>query len=176
DYAETKNLIRRESRVNVLGNALVLIAPKGTTARVALQSGADLMPLLGAGRLAMGHVNAVPAGKYGKAALEKLGAWEGVKDRLAQTENVRAALLLVSRGEAPLGIVYRTDAASDPGVTVVASFPESSHPPVVYPAALTTVSDNPDAASFLAFLRSGPAKAIFERQGFTVLARPGSGS
>jgi molybdate transport system substrate-binding protein len=121
-------------------------------------------------------VEAVPAGKYGKAALESLGAWDGVKAKVAQTENVRAALVLVSRGEAPLGIVYRTDAASDPKVRIVAAFPEGSHPPIVYPVALTKDSANPDAASFLAFLKLGRARPYFEKQGFTVMNPPGSGS
>jgi molybdate transport system substrate-binding protein len=124
----------------------------------------------------MGNVDAVPAGKYGKAALEKLGAWDGVKDRVAQAENVRAALLLVSRGEAPLGIVYQTDAAADPNVRIVAAFPEDTHPPIVYPVALTMESTHPDAQVFLDFMRSAPARAAFERQGFTVLNRPASGS
>lgn len=176
DYAASKNLIRPESRINLLGNALVLVAPKDADVQVRLQPGGDLAAVLGTGRLAMGHVDAVPAGKYGKTALEKLGLWDGVRDKLAQTENVRAALLLVSRREAPLGIVYRTDAASDPGVKVVATFPGGSHPPIIYPAALTKDSDNPDAAAFLAFLRSPQARPLFERQGFTVLAGPGSGS
>jgi molybdate transport system substrate-binding protein len=176
NYAVTKNLIRPESRANLLGNGLVLIAPKGAAVQVALQPGLDLAAVLGNGRLAMGHVDAVPAGKYGKAALEKLGAWEGVKDKVAQAENVRAALLLVARGEAPLGIVYRTDAAADPNVAIVASFPADSHPPIVYPVALTKDSNNPDAASFLDFLRSGQARPFFEKQGFTVIPAPGSGS
>src|SRR3712207_7296503 len=106
--------------------------------------------------------------KYGKAALEHLGAWEGVKAKLAQTENVRAALLLVSRGEAPLGIVYRTDAASDPNVRVLGTFPENTHPPIIYPIALTAASDNPDARAFLAYVRSAPARGPFERQGFKI--------
>ncbi len=111
----------------------------------------------------------MPAGKYGKAALEKLGAWDGVKSQVAQAENVRAALLLVSRGEAPLGIVYATDAASDPSVDVVATFPEGSHPPIVYPAALTKESRNADGAAFLSYLRSPAARPFFERQGFVVI-------
>jgi molybdate transport system substrate-binding protein len=111
----------------------------------------------------------VPAGKYGKAALEKLGVWESVKDRVAQAENVRAALLLVSRGEAPLGIVYKTDVAADPQVRIVDSFPDDSHPPIVYPVAVIAASANPDAASYLAYLRSPAAAALFEKQGFTVL-------
>jgi molybdate transport system substrate-binding protein len=176
DYAAAKGLIRTESRVSLLGNSLVLIAPKNATVQVELKPGLDLAAILGGNRLAMGHVDAVPAGKYGKAALEHLGAWAGVKDRVAQTENVRAALLLVSRGEAPLGIVYRTDAASDPNVTIVATFPEGSHPPIAYPAAFTKDSSHPDAQPFLAFLRSDRARPFFEKQGFTLLTRAGSGS
>jgi molybdate transport system substrate-binding protein len=176
DYLASKNLIRSESRIGLVGNTLVLVAPKGSTIQVALQPGIDLASILGSGRLAMGHVEAVPAGKYGKAALEHLGAWEGVKDRIAQADNVRAALLLVSRGEAPLGIVYKTDAVSDPNVTIAATFPQGSHPSIVYPVALTRDSTNPDAASFLAFLRSARAKPFFEKQGFTVINTAGSGS
>lgn len=176
DYASSKGLIKPESRIGLLGNSLVLVAPKGSTVQVELKPGLDLASILGGNRLAMGHVNAVPAGKYGKAALEHLGAWTGVKDKVAQTENVRAALLLVSRGEAPLGIVYKTDAASDPNVTVVATFPEGSHPPIVYPVALTKDSSNPDAASFLTFLRSDKAKPLFEKQGFMVFSKARSGS
>ncbi|MBF9194532.1 molybdate ABC transporter substrate-binding protein [Microvirga sp. BT290] len=176
DYAAAKSLIKTESRVSLLGNSLVLIAPKGSQARIDLRPGVDLASILGSDRLAMGHVNAVPAGKYGKAALEHLGAWAGVKDRIAQTENVRAALVLVSRGEAPLGIVYKTDAVSDPNVTIVATFPESSHRPIVYPVALTKDSANPEAVAFLAFMRSDKVKPIFEKQGFTMLSRAGSGS
>jgi molybdate transport system substrate-binding protein len=147
----------------------VLVAPKGSTRKVALEPGVDLAKALAGGRLAMGNVEAVPAGKYGKAALEKLGAWDGVKSQVAQAENVRAALLLVSRGEAPLGIVYATDAASDPSVDVVATFPEGSHPPIVYPAALTKASRNADGAAFLSYLRSPAARPFFERQGFVVI-------
>jgi molybdate transport system substrate-binding protein len=176
DDVASKNLIRSETRVNLLGNALVLIAPKDATAQVLLQPGFDLASALGSGRLAMGNVNAVPAGKYGKAALEKLRVWDGVKAKVAQAESVRAALFLVSRGEAPLGIVYRTDAASDPNVKIVANFPDGSHPPIVYPVALTKASSNSDALAFLNFLRSDQAKSFFERQGFTVIDTPVSGS
>jgi molybdate transport system substrate-binding protein len=176
DYLASKSLIRSESRIGLLGNSLVLVAPKGSTIQVALEPGIDLASILGSGRLAMGHVGAVPAGKYGKAALEHLGAWEGVKGRIAQADNVRAALLLVSRGEAPLGIVYKTDAVSDPNVTIAAIFPAGSHPPIVYPVALTRGSTNPDAVAFLAFLRSAQAKPLFEKQGFTVINIAGSGS
>jgi len=176
DYAASKGLIRPESRISLLGNSLVLIASKESAMRVELKPGLDLAALLGSQRLAMGHVNAVPAGKYGKAALEHLGAWAGVKDKVAQTENVRAALLLVSRGEAPLGVVYKTDAMSDPNVTIVATFPEGSHPPIVYPVALTKDSAHPNAVALLAFLRSDKARPFFEKQGFTLLNKAGSGS
>lgn len=176
DYAIAKNLIRPETRANLLGNSLVLIAPKGAAVQISLQPGLDLASVLGDGRLAMGSVDAVPAGKYGKAALEKLGAWEGVKGRVVQADNVRAALFFVARGEASLGIVYKTDAISDPRVKVVAVFPENSHPPIIYPVALTKDTHNPDAAPFLDFLRSAQAKPLFERQGFTALIAPGSGS
>ena len=117
----------------------------------------------------MGDVSAVPAGKYGKTALEKLGLWDGVSNNIAQVENVRAALRLVSRKEAPLGIVYATDAKADPDVKVVATFPADSHAPIIYPFAVTANSQNKGAEAFLAFLASAEAKPIFEKQGFTVL-------
>ncbi|MCG7391733.1 molybdate ABC transporter substrate-binding protein [Microvirga sp. ACRRW] len=176
DYAASKSLIKPETRTNLLGNSIVLIAPKDSSVQVSLQPGLDLASALGNGRLAIGQVEAVPAGKYGKAALERLGAWDGVKDKVAQADNVRAALLLVSRGEAPLGIVYKTDAVSDPNVKIVAAFPEGTHPPIVYPVALTKESANPDASSLLNFLRSDRAKPFFEKQGFTFVNKPGSSS
>jgi molybdate transport system substrate-binding protein len=174
DYAAGKNLIRPDSRFNLLGNNIVLIAPRDSRTTTLALTGGDLAKALAGGKLSMGNVDAVPAGKYGKAALEKLGAWTSVKDSIAQAENVRAALLLVARGEAPLGIVYGTDAAAEPGVKVVATFPEDSHPPITYPAALTRESKNADAKSFLDFLRSAKARAVFEKQGFTVLAKSAS--
>jgi molybdate transport system substrate-binding protein len=176
DYLQGKGLIRPETRVSLLANSLVLVAPKHTAKPVAVAPGFDLAAALGSGRLAMGNAEAVPAGKYGKAALEKLGAWNGVKDKVAQADSVRAALLLVSRGEAPLGIVYATDAAADPNVTVVGTFPAGSHPPIVYPVAVTKDATNPEAAAFLAHLRGPAARAAFERQGFTMLDRPASGT
>ena len=169
DYVAGRDGIKASTRTNLLRNALVLIAPKDSTIAVDLKPGLDLAKTLGDGRLAMGNVEAVPAGKYGKAALESLGAWEGVKGRVAQAENVRAALLLVARGEAPLGIVYATDAVSDTSVRVVATFPAASHPPVIYPVALTRDSTNPDAAALLAYLRGPAARVYFERQGFSVI-------
>lgn len=175
DYVASRGLIESGSRVNLLGNALVLIAPKDDAREMTIQPGFDLAGALKGGRLAMGNVDAVPAGKYGKAALEKLGAWNAVKDRIAQTDSVRAALLFVSRGEAALGIVYRTDATSDPGVRIVASFPEGMYPPIAYSVALTKVAGL-NAKEFFDFLRSSQAKPLFERQGFSILAKPVSGS
>ncbi|HEX8416365.1 MAG TPA: molybdate ABC transporter substrate-binding protein [Methylobacterium sp.] len=169
DHVAKVDGIRPETRANLLRNALVLIAPKAGTVALELKPGLDLTKALAGGRLAMANVEAVPAGKYGKAALETLGAWAGVKDRLAQAENVRAALLLVSRREAPLGIVYATDAVADANVATVATFPADSHPPVIYPIAQTKDSANADAAALLAYLRSPAARVYFERQGFSVI-------
>ena len=169
DYVAAKGLIKAETRVNLLGSSIVLIAPRESTATVEIKPGLDLAKVLAGGKLAMALVNAAPAGKYGKAALEKLGAWEGVKDKIAQAETVRAALLLVARGEAPLGIVYSTDAAAEPNVKIVGTFPEDSHPPILYAAAVTKDTRSQDAKALLDFLMSDKARAIFENQGFTVL-------
>jgi molybdate transport system substrate-binding protein len=168
DYADQRRAIRPETRRNLLGNRLVLVAPADKARPVAIAAGFDLAALIGDGRLAVGAVGSVPAGKYAKAALETLGAWEGVKGRLAEAESVRAALVLVARGEAPYGIVYATDAIAEKGVAVVGTFPETSHPPIVYPVALTS-SAGPDAAAFLAFMTSAAARPAYEGQGFTVL-------
>ena len=176
DYGQQKDLIKPDSRSNLLGNRLVLIAPKDSSVSANIQPGFDLAALLKGGRLAMGNVDAVPAGKYGKASLEKLGVWDSVKDKIAQAETVRAALLFVSRGEAPLGIVYQTDAAADPSVKIVGTFPENTHPPIIYPVALTKESANADAQAFLNYLRSPAARAAFERQGFAVLGPGGQRS
>lgn len=168
DYVARKNLIKPDTRSNLLGNRIVLIAPKNKAQAIDIKPGFDLARLLGDGRLALANVDAVPAGKYGKAALEKLGVWAAVSGKVAQAENVRAALLLVSRGEAPAGIVYRTDAAADPNVGIIGTFPEDSHPPIVYPMALTAGAGNPDAVAFLAYLKSAKARPLFEAHGFTV--------
>jgi molybdate transport system substrate-binding protein len=174
DYGAERNLIKADTRFNLLGNRLVLIAPKDSKiANVTIGPGVDLAALAGDGRIAVGDVRAVPAGLYAKAAMEKLGIWAAVEPKLAMAENVRAALVLVARGEAPLGIVYETDAKIDPGVKIVGVFPEDSHPPIIYPVALTT-NAKPDAAAYLGFLRTLGAKAIFERYGFTVLVKPAS--
>lgn len=176
DYAASKTLIRPETRVTLLANRIALIAPSDSTATVALAPGVDLSAALAGGKLAMGNVDSVPAGKYGKAALERLGGWDKVKGQVAQADNVRAALLLVSRGEAPLGIVYMTDAAADPKVKVLATFPEDSHPPILYPVAVTRDSTHPDAQGFLTYLRGAGPKAAFEKQGFTVLNKAANAS
>jgi len=169
DYVAKKELIKEDSRVNLLGNRIVLVAAKDKAKPVEIAKGLDLAALLGDGRLAMGEVKSVPAGKYGKAALESLGLWSSVENKIAGAESVRAALALVSRGEAPLGIVYQTDVSADPGVAIVGTFPASSHPPIIYPAALMATSSNPDARAYFDFLKSDKAKPFFEHEGFTVL-------
>lgn len=171
DYLQHRKLINPESRIDLLGNSLVLIAPREGTARVEIVPGFALAALLGGGHLAMADPSAVPAGRYGKAALSAMGVWETVADRIAAAENVRAALLLVARGEAPLGIVYRTDAAAEPAVRIVGTFPAGSHPPIVYPMSLT-LDAGPDAAAFAAYLRGPAARTIFAAQGFTMPASP----
>lgn len=172
DWAEARRLVRAETRRDLLGNSLVLIAPAGTGTTVALRPGMDLAGALGDGRLAIADADAVPAGRYGKAALQSLGLWDQVRDRLARAENVRAALAFVARGEAPLGIVYVSDAVADPAVEVAAAVPASLHPPIVYPVAVTAASRRPEAASFIDFLASAKARPIFQRHGFTVLDAP----
>ncbi|QND34194.1 molybdate ABC transporter substrate-binding protein [Sinorhizobium meliloti] len=169
DYLADKKLIKADTRSNLLGNRIVLVSGKSDAPAVEIEPGLDLAGLLGDGRLAMGAVDSVPAGKYGKAALEKLGLWPNVAGKVAGAESVRAALLLVSRGEAPYGIVYRTDAAADANVKVVGTFPEDSHPPIIYPVAITADSMNADAAAYLEFVRSPEAAALFQAEGFTVL-------
>ncbi len=173
DYGSQHKLIQEGTRTNLLGNKLVLIAPKDSRlANVAIGPGFDIAALAGDGRIAVADVRAVPAGLYAKAALTRLGAWDKAQGKLAMAENVRAALTLVGRGEVPVGIVYETDAKIEPNVKVVGVFPDDSHPPIVYPAALTA---NAKAAAkpYLDFLRTGAAQAIFERYGFTYL-KPGS--
>jgi molybdate transport system substrate-binding protein len=169
NHVAGRKLIKDATRANLLGNQIVLIA--GKDSKLDLKPGPNfgLRTALGNGRLAMANVDAVPAGKYGKASLEKLGVWPSVADRVAQAENVRAALLLVSRGEAPLGIVYRTDAAADPSVKILGAFPDDSHSPVTYPIAVLASSNNRDAEAFVAFLQSTAARTIWEKHGFTVL-------
>jgi molybdate transport system substrate-binding protein len=169
DYLKTRKLIKPQSRSDLLGNSIVLVAPASSAVKLAIAPGFALAAALGGGGLAMADPAAVPAGRYGKAALEKLGVWPGVADRVAAAENVRAALLLVARGEAPLGIVYSTDAAVEPGVRIVDTFPPDTHPPIVYPIALTAASENPDAPSLLVYLRGAAARSQFQKAGFTTL-------
>lgn len=169
DYLATRNLIKPDTRSNLLGNRLVLIAPANNTVKLGIGPNFPLAQALGDGRLAIADPNSVPAGKYGKAALEALGVWASVADKLAPAENVRATLLLVSRGEAPLGIVYQTDAEVYKGVKIIGVFPENTHPPIIYPIAVVASSTNPAARGYVAFLKSPTARSIFEKQGFTVL-------
>lgn len=172
DYLASRNLLREGTRVDLLGNSLVLVAPKAAgTKKVALEKAALSKALGKDGRIAIGNPTSVPAGKYAKAAFQQLGLWETVEPRLALTENVRAALLFVSREEAPLGVVYQTDANSDPKVVVVATFPPSSHAPIVYPIALTASSTSKAAADFAAYLESSTAASFFAKQGFSVLTQ-----
>ena len=166
DALEGEHLLRAGSRHDLLGNRLVLVAPAGSTAHVVIAPGFALVRLLGNGRLATGAVTAVPAGIYAKQALTALGVWDAVRDRIAGADNVRSALAMVARGEAPLGIVYATDASQDPRVRVLGEFPAGSHEPIRYPAAVLQASTNPDAAAFERFLQSAPGKAIFRRFGF----------
>ena len=169
DYVAGKKLIKDSTRINLLGNRLVLVAPSDKAKPVDIKEGFDLAGLVGDGKLAMGAVDSVPAGKYGKAALEKLGAWSAVQNKVAGAESVRAALVLVSRGEAPYGSVYQTDAAADPGVKIVGTFPQDSHEPIIYPVAILSESKSPAATAYLDFLKSAKAAPYFEKQGFTIL-------
>jgi molybdate transport system substrate-binding protein len=168
EYLETRRALRTETRVNLFGNRLVLIAPAGRAPALAVAPGFPLAEALGSGRLAIADPGVVPAGKYARTALESLGVWLPVASRIAPAENVRAALLLVARAEAPLGIVYRSDAMADGRVVTVDTFPAGSHPPIVYPAAVTARSQSPDAAArVLTFLRGDAAVRVFVEQGFT---------
>jgi molybdate transport system substrate-binding protein len=171
NYVAERDLIDPASRFELLTNQLVLVAPKDSTLTTTIAPGFPLANLLGEGRLAVAGVDAVPAGKYAKASLESLGVWDQVKDKLAQSENVRAALLLVSRGETPLGIVYASDAKADSGVKVLGTFPEDSHPPIIYPAAKLRASTPPEASGLFEYLRTAAAAARFEEHGFS-LASP----
>ena len=172
NYGSQKKGIKDDTRINLLGNKLVLIAPQDSKlGTVTFGQGFDLAKLVGDGRIATGDVKSVPVGKYAKAALEKLGAWNAAESKFAMAESVRAALTLVSRGEAPLGIVYETDAKADPGVKIIGAFPADSHEPITYPVAATIIA-KPEAAEYLAFLRGPVSKNIFEKYGFTFLIKP----
>jgi molybdate transport system substrate-binding protein len=173
DFLAKHKQIKPDTRVNLLGNALVLIAPKNSKlGHVNIGKGFDIAKLAGSGRIAVADVKAVPAGLYAKAALQSLGTWQAAEPKLAQAENVRATLAYVARGETPLGIVYSTDAAIEPAVKIVGTFPADSHPPIVYPAAATTQAKGSAVTRYLHFLRTPAAKAIFEKYGFRFLVRP----
>ena len=172
DYATAKKNINEPTRINLLGNSIVLIAPKDSEINnVNIAASFDLAKLAGDGKIATGDVKAVPVGKYARAALEKLGAWQAAEPKFAMADSVRAALTLVARGEATLGIVYSTDAKVEPGVRIVGIFPPGSHPPIIYPVAATTTA-KPEASDYLAFLNSTAAKTIFEKYGFKFLVSP----
>lgn len=164
-----KKLIKAETVTKLLGNEIVLVVPAGSGTALTIGPKFDLAALIGSGKLAMANVDAVPAGKYGKASLETLGVWDAVKDKVAQAENARAALALVATGEAAAGIVYATDANAESKVTVIGTFPADSHPPIVYPVAETASSKDENTAAFLACLTSSKAAGIFKAEGFTVL-------
>lgn len=166
DYVQARGLIQPGTRHNLLRGRLALVAPRTSPVRLAIVPGFALARALGPrGRLAVGDPDYVPAGRYARAALEKLGVWQSAADRLARADNVRVALAFVSRGEAPLGIVYETDARIDPGVRIVGLFPENSHPPIVYPAAITRNAGS-GARAFHDYLRGPQGQAIFRRYGF----------
>lgn len=170
DMLEADGLVEAATRFDLLANSLVLVAAGGAAAPVEIGPGMDLAGLLGDGRLAMALVDAVPAGIYGKAALESLGQWDKVAAQVAQADNVRAALAFVATGEAPYGIVYATDAVAEDDVTVAGTFPAATHPPIVYPAAALAESQSALSRTFLDFLRGPDSRKAFERQGFVVLA------
>ncbi len=169
DEVEKAGLVADGTRGNLLGNTLVLVAHGKDAAPVELTQGTDLKSLLGDGKLSMAMVDSVPAGQYGKEALENLGLWTTVEGAVAQSENVRAALALVATGEAPYGIVYASDAVADENVSVVATFPEDSHKPITYPAALLKSAADPADKAFLEALSAAAADAKFTEQGFIVL-------
>ena len=169
DELASTNLIKPDSRKDIVGNTLVVVAAIDAKLAIDLGEKSNLVDVLGKEKLAMANVKAVPAGKYGKAALESLKLWDAVSPQVAQQENVRAALALVALGEARLGIVYASDAVVEPKVEVVASFPEASHAPILYPAAIVAASANADAQGFFDFLKSDEAKAIFKKDGFKIL-------
>jgi molybdate transport system substrate-binding protein len=171
DTLQEGGLIKPETRVDLLSNSIVLVAYGADVAPVAIVPGFDLAGMLGENRLAMALVDSVPAGVYGKAALTSLGVWDAVEPKVAQADNVRAALALVATGEAPMGIVYATDAVAEPGVSVVGTFPAETHAAIIYPAAVTAETSKPEAEAFLSYLSGAKAQAAFEGQGFTVLKK-----
>jgi molybdate transport system substrate-binding protein len=168
DYLDQRHLLAPNTRYNLLRNSIVLIAPASSASTLKVAPNFGLAAALGSDKLAMANPDSVPAGRYGKSALESLGVWSSVDKQVARAENVRAALALVSRGEAPFGIVYRTDAAAHKGVRVVDAFPPDSHPPIIYPAALVATSKSSAAKDLLGFLRAPSARPVWEKYGFDV--------
>jgi len=166
DSLGEKKLIKPETRHDVAGNNLVVVKGKGVELTVSL---GKLATALGPDKLALAEVNSVPAGKYAKAALEKLGEWPTVEKNVVMQDNVRSALALVARGEAKLGVVYGSDVLAEPKVEIAAIFPETSHAPIRYPAAVVAATQNTDAATFLDFLLADEAKAIFRKDGFSLV-------
>jgi len=171
DYLEQRKLLAPGTRANLLRNALVLVAPASSASTLKIGPNFGLAAALGNEKLAMANPDSVPAGKYGKSALEKLGVWPAVAKQVARADTVRAALALVSRGEAPFGIVYRTDALADKGAKIVDTFPGDTHPPIVYPIAIIATSKSPAAKALLDYLRSDAARAAWERYGFGLVAQ-----
>jgi molybdate transport system substrate-binding protein len=171
DYVQSKGLVEGASRVDLLTNHLALIAPKPSTVTLKIAPGFPIAKALGDGRLAMADPDAVPAGLYGKAALIKLGVWPQVEARVAKGDSVRAALVFVAKGEAPLGVVYDTDAKIDPDVRIVDLFPDDTHPPILYPAAVIVSPQSPAARTFLTYLQSPSARQVFTRYGFRAVKR-----
>lgn len=170
DYLEEKAIINQSSRFDLLSNRIVLIVPADSSIKtIDIKANFDLKKLLGSGFLSMGDPDHVPAGIYGKQSLINLGVWDSIKNKVARSKDVRAALMLVERGESPLGIVYATDAAITKKVRVAGTFPEKSHAPILYPAALVAGGETPAALEFMKFLKTQEAKAIFEKYGFTAL-------
>ena len=171
NYLQQRNLIKAGTRTDLLSNRLALIAPRDSNVTLKLERGAPLLRTLGArGRLSTGDPDSVPVGKYAKTALSALDLWPALEPRLVRADNVRVALMYVARGEAPLGIVYATDAVVEPQVRIIDLFPESTHPPITYPVAATSVA-SPHTTSFLTFLRSEPARTIFTQAGFSMVVK-----
>lgn len=169
DYLDKRSLLESGTRVPRLGNRLVLVAPSGAPRKVDIRKGVELAALLGKdGRLATGDPASVPVGRYAQAALTWLGLWSVLEPRLARADNVRVALSYVERGEAPLGIVYSTDAAIAKGVQVIGEFPAASHPAISYPMAIVATHGSPEVRAFHAHVLGGEAAAVFQRYGFSV--------
>jgi len=170
DYLQSRNLVDKPTRRNLVGNRLVLIAPSDSALRLTIAPGFDLSGALGKRRLATGDPDTVPVGRYARSALVALGVWDEVQDRLVRADNVRSAMMFVSRGEVPLGIVYATDARVDSHVRIVDTFPENSHPPITYPGAILKGASS-EAIAFLDYLTSPAARDTWRRFGFLELKK-----